>query len=152
MVDIHHSSTANAPVSLMFDYMDDYRTVPRWMFGLSRMEPVGEQTSGVGAVFDGAMKLGPKTLHSTVEVTRWERDKVIGMKSVKGFVNWSTWQFDPVDDERTRLTVDFTYELPGGPAGRLLGKIIEPFVSIAIKHTESQLREQVEKLHAEQRG
>lgn len=152
MVDIHHSSTANAPVGLMFDYMDDYRMVPRWMFGLDRMEPTTEQTSGVGATFDGAMKLGPKTLHSTVEVTQWEKDTVIGMTSIKGFKNHSTWRFDPVDDEHTRLTVDFTYELPGGPAGKLLGKVIEPFVAVAIKHTESQLRDQVEKLHAQQGG
>ncbi|MGH3433508.1 MAG: SRPBCC family protein [Thermocrispum sp.] len=149
MVDIHHTSTANAPVSLMFEYMDDYRMVPKWMFGLSRMEPLSEQTSGVGAVYDGSMKLGPKTLHSTVEVTRWERDEAIAMSSVKGFVNRSTWVFEAVDDEHTRLRVDFVYELPCGLAGRALGKVIEPFVAVAIRHTESQLREQVERLHAE---
>lgn len=151
MVDIHHASTAKAPVGVVFAYVDDHRTVPDWMFGLSRLEPVGEKDHGLGAVFDGSMKLGPKTLHSTVEVTEWEQDKVIGMKSVKGFVNWSTWRFNPVDDESTELAVDFTYELPGGMAGRALGKVIEPFVSIAIKHTEQTLRTNVERLYAERK-
>jgi len=151
MVDIHHSSTAKAPVDVMFDYMDDYRTVPDWMFGMSKLEPAGDVEHGLGAVYDGAMKLGPTTLHSTVEITEWERHKVIAMTSIKGFVNRSTWRFRPVDDETTELTVDFTYELPGGLAGRVLGKAIEPFVAIAIKHTEHTLREQVERLYAEQK-
>lgn len=151
MVDIHHTSTANAPVAVMFEYMDDYRTVPKWMFGMSKLEPIGDKERGLGAVLEGSMKLGPKTLHSTVEVTQWEQNKVLAMKSIKGFVNRSTWHFTPVDDETTELTVDFTYELPGGMAGRALGKVIEPFVSIAIKHTESLLREQVEKVYSEQK-
>lgn len=151
MVDIHHSSKANAPVAVMFEYMDDYRTVPKWMFGMSKLEPIGEQERGLGAVLEGSMKLGPKTLHSTIEVTQWEQNKVLAMKSIKGFVNRSTWRFAPVDEETTQLTVDFTYELPGGLAGRALGKVIEPFVSIAITHTENLLREQVEKVYAEQK-
>ncbi len=150
MVDIHHASTAKAPVDVVFAYMDDHRNVPEWMFGVSKFEPIGEKDSGVGAVFDGSIKLGPKTLHSTVECTEWEQDRVIGMKSIKGFVNWSTWRFNRIDDVTTELAVDFTYVLPGGMAGRALGKIIEPFITIAIRHTEQRLREKVEQRYAEQ--
>lgn len=151
MVDIHHAASAKAPVAVVFDYVDDYRTVPEWMFGISKFRPVGDKDHGLGAVFEGSIKLGV-TLHSTVEVTRWEQHKVIEMKSIKGFVNRSTWTFKPVDEETTELDVHFNYELPGGLAGRAVGKAIEPFISIAIKHTEQTLRDKVEKLYAEQKG
>ena len=42
------------------------------------------------------------------------------------------------------MTVDFRYDLPGGLAGKALGKIIEPFVAQAIRHTDATLRRQVE--------
>lgn len=152
MVDIHHSSTANAPAKLFFDYVDDYRNVPEWMFGLSKFAPTGDKDHGLGATFDGSMKLGPKTLHSTVECTGWEEGKLISLKSIKGFVNSSTWHFKPLSEDTSELSVDFNYELPGGLAGKALGRVIEPFISIAIKHTETTLREKVEALHAKQKG
>lgn len=151
MVHIHHSSVCNAPVSVAFGYIDDYRTAPEWMFGLSKFEPVGEKVQGLDAVFQGSMKLGPKTLHSTVKITQWEQDKLIGIDSIKGFVNQSTWQFTSVGEEATELSVDFTYELPGGMAGKAVGRVIEPFISVAIRHTEHSLRDHIEKLYAQQK-
>lgn len=148
MVHIQHTSTCRAPIDVAFGYIDDYRTAPEWMFGLSKFEPIGDKDHGLGAVYDGSMKLGPKTLHSTVEVTGWEQDKLIALDSIKGFVNQSTWHFTSRGPEETELKVDFTYELPGGLAGRALGRVIEPFISIAIKHTEHTLRDNVERLYA----
>ncbi|MQA60912.1 MAG: SRPBCC family protein [Actinophytocola sp.] len=148
MVHIQHTSTCKAPIAVAFGYIDDYRTAPEWMFGLSKFEPIGDKDHGLGAVYDGSMKLGPKTLHSTVEVTGWEQDKLIALDSIKGFVNQSTWQFLSRGPEETELKVDFTYELPGGMAGKALGRVIEPVISIAIKHTEHTLRDNVERLYA----
>jgi len=54
--------------------------------------------------------------------------------------------FAPVGDNRTELSVDFGYELPGGLAGKAMGKLIEPFVVTAIKQTEANLRKQIEAL------
>jgi uncharacterized membrane protein len=147
MVHIHRSSTAHAPLEVAFAYVDDYRTVPEWLFGVQKFEPVGDLDRGLGAVFDGSMKLGPTTLHSTIEVTRWKADELIAFESIKGFVNRSTWHFASAGPEATELTVDFEYELPGGLAGKALGRAIEPFVAIAVRHTEHTLREKVEELH-----
>lgn len=151
MVDIHHTAIAEVPVDVGFGYVDDYRNVPKWMFGCNKFEPVGELDHGLGAVFDTAMQLGPTTLRSTVKIIEWELDKTIVLDSIKGFVNRSSWRFAALDGDRSELTVDFHYELPGGLAGKALGKIIEPFVSIAIKHTEQTLRTNIERRHAEGR-
>ncbi|WP_137723006.1 SRPBCC family protein [Prescottella subtropica] len=144
MIHVRHKAVAIVPVELAFAHIDDYRNVPDWMFGITRFDPIGEQVQGLGARYAAAMQIGPKTFTSTVEVTEWEQDRIITLSSVDGFGNRSSWMFAPVGDDRTELSVDFGYELPGGVAGRLLGKLIEPFVVTAIKQTEANLRKQIE--------
>jgi uncharacterized membrane protein len=143
---IHITAIAKVPVHAGFAYVDDYKNVPAWMFGVTRFEPVGEQTQGLGATFDATMQLGPKALNSRVTITEWERDRLITLASVDGISNSSTWRFAPASDDSTEMTVDFEYSLPGGLAGKVLAKIVEPIVGTAIKHTESTLRRRVEEL------
>ncbi|WP_337455811.1 SRPBCC family protein [Prescottella sp. D32] len=146
MIHVRHKAVAVVPVDLAFAHIDDYRNVPDWMFGISRFVPIGDLDQGLGATYDATMQLGPKALKSTVEVTEWERDRLITLSSVSGFGNRSSWMFTPVGDDRTELSVDFGYELPGGLAGKALGRLVEPFVTTAIKQTETNLRKQIESL------
>lgn len=141
---IHRVAVAKVLVSTGFAYVDDYRTVPDWMFGVTRFEPVGSRSQGLGATFDATMQLGPKALRSRVQITAWEQDRLIRLESIDGISNASTWRFSPTPDGHTELTVDFEYTLPGGVAGKLLAKIVEPIVGTAIAHTENTLRAKVE--------
>lgn len=152
MVDIHHEGSTKAPVSVAFAYIDDYRTVPQWMFGLSDFQPVGDKDQGLDAVFDGTFAVKPVKLHSTVQITAWEQDRLIRMESIKGFVNRSTWRFEAVGNTETRITVDFTYELPGGLAGRAMGKALEPIAALSIRHSDAALRKQIEEHYAASGG
>lgn len=149
MPTIHHTARARAPLALAFGHVDDYRTVPEWLFGVSQFEPAGDLDHGLGAVFDAAMKLGPVTIRTTVEVTAWEQDALIRLKSIKGFRNESTWRFTSLGPDETEINVDFSYDLPGGLAGRALGASIEPFIAATVKHSERSLREAVERRHAQ---
>lgn len=140
MIHVRHSAIATIPLEVAFAYVDDHRTVPEWMFGVSRFEPVGTQVSGLGAVFDATMQIGPKNLGSRLEVVEWERDRVIVLSSVSGFRTSSSWNFTNLGDGRSQLDVDFGYELPGGLAGRAMGLLIEPVVGTAVRQTEQALR------------
>lgn len=144
---IHHSAVAVVPVDVAFAFVDDHRTVPTWMFGISRFEPVGAQERGVGAVFNATMHIGPKALTSVVKITGWKRNEVIALESIDGVSNASTWRFAAVGDRRTRLTVDFYYDLSGGLAGRVLDALVAPVVGGAIRYTEATLRAHVEAYH-----
>ena len=148
MVQVRASAVGDVPVEAAFRYVDDYRNVPSWMYGISKFEPSGSQITGVGAVFEATIKLGPATLNTTVECTRWEENRLIALTSIKGFKNTSTWEFAAHGDDQVELTAVVDYELPGGLAGRALGKMIEPFVSIAVSHTERTLRQRMEEHHA----
>jgi uncharacterized membrane protein len=147
MVDIHHEGVCEAPIELAFAYLDDYRNTTEWMFGLSRFEPVGEQDHGLGAEFDGAFQVKPVKLHSTVKVTEWKQDEVIGMESIKGFHNWSTWRFRAEGPTRTKIEVTFSYELPGGLAGKAMGRVLEPIVAMSVRHSDEALRREIEARH-----
>lgn len=144
MVDIYHEGTCAAPVDVAFAYLDDYRNATEWMFGLAKFEPVGELDHGLGAVFDGTFQVKPVKLRSTIKVTEWEPEKLIAFESIKGFRNWSTWRFVADGPEQTTIKVKFSYELPGGLAGRALGKALEPIVALSVRHSDEALRRQIE--------
>lgn len=146
MREINRSALAATSRDFAFAYLDDYRNVPLWMFGVTRFEPTGAITSGLGATYDAAMQIGPKTLKSVVHVTEWIPNRTLTLESVEGLANSSTWSLEDAEDGRTRLTVAFRYALPGGIAGKVLGAVVEPVVGQAIRQTESALRSRLEAL------
>lgn len=138
MTQVRHEVQVPIARERVFAYVNDYRTVPGWMFGVNKFNPLTDQTSGTGSTFDASMKLGPKTLHTTLKCTEWVENEQITLDSIDGFDVSMSWAFAG-EDEDTRVTVLFDYALPGGLAGRALGAIIEPAISGVIKHTEAAL-------------
>lgn len=132
-----------APPSVVFAYVDDYTTTQDWMYGLHAIVPVGEQTSGLGAAFDGVMKVGVR-LTSRIVCTAWEADRLIEFESVKGIRNTQRWTFTDLGDGRTRVHAHIAYRLPGGPAGTAMATAMKPFVGVAVKHTSETLVRNVE--------
>lgn len=133
-----------APVSEVFAYVDDYSLTKDWIYGLHHMEPVGEQTQGLGAQFDGVMKLGV-SLTSRIECTGWERDRMIEMTSVSGIRNTQRWTFTDLGGDRTRVDAWISYSLPGGPAGRAMAAAVKPLIGVAVRHTSEALVRNVER-------
>lgn len=130
-----------------FAYVNDYRNLPKFLHGLERFTPVGAKDEGLGAVFDGRMKLGPASLTSRIEITRWEENAVIGVTSIKGFDVSSTFVFHPRADALCTIDAIVDYRVPGGLAGKALGRTIEPFVKLAVKHTTDNLVAQIAAFH-----
>ncbi|WP_280353014.1 SRPBCC family protein [Nocardia abscessus] len=131
-----------------FAFVNDYQNLPRFLHGVESFTPVGEQTEGVGATFDGHMKLGPVSLKSRIEVVHWEANYAIGVKSIKGFEIESTFLFHDKGDRLCTVDAIVDFRVPGGLAGRALGKTIEPFVKIAVQHTTHNLVTQIAAFHA----
>jgi uncharacterized membrane protein len=144
MVDIHHEASCAAPVDVAFGYVDDYRLAKEWMFGLADLVPVDERDHGLGAMFDATFSVRPVKLHSRIKVTEWEQDAVLGFVSVQGFANSSTWRFRRDGPARTTVVVRFSYELPGGLAGRAMGRALEPVVAKSLRQSEHALRRAIE--------
>ncbi|GAA4404401.1 SRPBCC family protein [Tsukamurella soli] len=144
MTTISHSAKADVPIAAAFAHVADYRTVPQWFFGITRFIPKGDKDYGLDAVFDAELKIGPKALTSVVQITEFEADRLITLRSIAGFRTSSRWEFGTAEDGSTVLSVEFSYDLPGGLAGKALGKIVEPFAVQAVKATDAALRRQLE--------
>jgi len=140
---VEHSVEISAPVAEVFSYVEDVDTTKDWMYGLHAIEPVGEQLHGVGATYDGTMRLGV-SLTSRIRCTRWEQDRVIEIESVKGIQNTQRWTFTDLGEGRTRVDAWISYTLPGGPAGRVIASAVKPFIGVAIKHTSDRLVRNIE--------
>jgi ribosome-associated toxin RatA of RatAB toxin-antitoxin module len=151
MPHIHHKGAADAPLSVLFAYVDDASHTVDWLFGLSRFDPNTEQLSGLGATYDGTFSVKPIKLHSSVRITEWELDKVIALESYKGFQIASQWHFSSTGSETSTVEVDFEYELPGGLAGRAMAKAFEPIVALSIRHSDESLRKNVAAVYAASR-
>lgn len=136
-----------ASAETAFAYVNDYRNLAEFLHGIQSFTPVTEQTEGVSATFDAHMKLGPASLHTTVEVVRWEENVALAVKSVKGVEVESTFLFHPKGDAQCTLDAIINLRLPGGLAGRALGKTIGPFIKIAAKHTTDNLVTHIAAFH-----
>jgi len=140
------SATIAAPVELVFGYVDDHKNTTKYMKDLVKWEPVGSQVHGKGSQFAVAMKAGPLTLDSSVEITEWAENQTIGWVSRKGLKQTGKWSFKPAGSGKTAATFDLEYELPGGIAGRVAGKVAEPIMRGNIERSVQDLKAQTEKL------
>jgi uncharacterized membrane protein len=132
-----------APVEAVFAYVDDHRNTTKYMKDLTKWTPVGSKTHGKGAKFQVAMKAGPMTLSSVVDITTWTENRTIGWTSLEGFKQKGRWTFKK-DGEGTDATFDMDYELPGGIAGRMLSRAAEPIVRGNIEQSVKALKRKVE--------
>lgn len=153
MVDVHVPDTIyEVPVDIAFDYLNDYNSFKEFMFGVNHLEPISENTSGLGATFEGGMMLGPAHLKSTVKVIDWKQNELISMESIAGFDCTLQFSFAPLGESRSKVSSEVSYRLPGGIAGKLLGKTIQPFVAIATKHSVDNAAKHVPAYYARHRN
>ena len=140
---VEHSVEIAAPIEEVFAYVDDHSNTRTWMYGLDKIEPVGDTVHGVGAEYDGVMKVGV-SLSSRIRCTVWEENRRIELTSVKGVKNTQRWTFTAIDEGRTRVDALITYSLPGGPAGVTMAKAIKPLIGVAVRHSSESLVRAVE--------
>lgn len=108
-----------------FDWIADYRNVPRVLEGVSRWEPVTRRRSGVGARFDVEMHTLGVPLSSELELTEWERPRRIAWTSRGGLIHQDgAWTIEPEDGgSSVELTID--YVPPAAALGNFLAGPVE---------------------------
>jgi uncharacterized membrane protein len=145
MAHISVSETIDAPASAVFAYVDDHRNTTRYMRDLTRWEPAGDRTHGKGSTFSVAMKAGPVSMDSTIEITTWTENRAIAWVTRKGTRQDGSWTFREKGGS-TEATLEVDIELPGGLAGRLLARAAEPVIRMSLEKSVRTLKSQVEKV------
>lgn len=145
MATVQQQVVVGAPLQTVFDYLADFTQIPTWLFGLESFEPVTEARRGLGAQYDGVLRLGI-ALTSRVECTVWDEPHYIELASVSGIENTQRWRFTAVDEASTRIEADIEYVLPGGVAGRAVAGAVKPAVGLAVDHSTAALVRNLEAL------
>lgn len=122
----------------VFDFIDDWRNAMRYLKRMTRWDLVDpEGGTGPGAVFRVAVQAGPTKLDGRFQVTEHERPNRIAFRSMEDVRVEGSWTLRP-DGDGTNVTLDSTYDLPGGFAGRLVGAFLR---GNAQKDIDASLRE-----------
>jgi hypothetical protein len=150
MPHIHHEGEIALPLEFVWEYLADLpRGIPEWLFGVTEFFPQGTPTRGLGACFTGTFQVKPVTLHSTVEVVAWDEGERITLRSVAGFQQETSLVLREAPGGCV-ITATVDYELPGGIAGKALGKALVPIFAACVRRTDAKLRERLLELRASQ--
>jgi len=97
----------DVPVSVAYDQWTQFETFPQFMEGVERVVQLDERT------LDWTATIAGRTKHWRAEIIEQVPDRVISWRSTEGARNDGTVRFQPVDVERSRLTVELEVEPDG---------------------------------------
>ena len=109
----------DAPPSRVFELIDNPDRYPEFFVGMTKWESESEQESGIGARYRVLMKVGSIEAGGTVKVTEWSDPETIAWCWEKGIHQEGRWDLQPHDDG-TEVTLEVSFDLSGGPVGRLV--------------------------------
>ncbi len=149
MPNVHHTGTCDVPLDVVWNYLADFANIPEWLSGATRMQHLGGPAGGVGGMWKGTFQVPPVKFSSDIEITTWVDRETIAYESRSGFSNQMTYRITPLAPERTRIVVDLDYRIPGGLAGRALGKALAPIFAMTVDRADAALRAKLEQLYRE---
>jgi uncharacterized membrane protein len=117
MSQFEHVVTVDAPVREVYDQWTQFEEFPRFMEGVESVVQLDDRT------LDWTAEIGGQRRRWTAEITDQTPDTRVAWKSTSGADNAGAVLFEPVDPERTRVTLRIDVE-PEGPvesAGDALG-------------------------------
>lgn len=141
------SAHVDATPQEAYDYVEEHTNTVKYVHGLTSWTPVGDQVHGVGSTFRAAMKVGPSTLEGTLRIIEATAPERLAWAPTDGFQQSGAWTFTPAAGGGTDATFEVDVTLPGGVAGRVVGKTLEPAIRGNVTQSVRNLKEQVEALH-----
>ncbi|HUP99941.1 MAG TPA: SRPBCC family protein [Aeromicrobium sp.] len=137
MSKIGSENVTDARLEDVFAYIADSSNVPQWFYGVQHFEPLTEMTRGLGSKYAITLNVG-RPVTARFECTEFEENELIAVQTFEGPHASSRWTFHR-EGTGTRIRGDFDYTLPGGVAGAALGRLLKPFLAVAIKQTMANL-------------
>lgn len=125
----------------VFDWVADYRNVPRVLDGIARWEPIGSQTRAVGARFDVEMHVLGFPLANELVLETWDRPRAIEWRSASGLVpQRGGWRFE-ARPQGTLVTLTIAYTPPGGLAGSLVAGRVDGLVRSRLDQALARMKD-----------
>jgi hypothetical protein len=122
----------NVSRETVFDFLADYRNIPRFQPQFQTVRPVTAVTRGLGATLDLRGSFLGLPIAAQMHIVGFEPPHLLVSESSSGVRSHTTWRLTavpPVHPEtaaattRAHLTVDYEITLPG--LGRLVGGLLQ---------------------------
>ena len=128
-----------------FDYFADHRHVAAVVDGVTRWEPIGEKTQGIGARYEVEMVALGIPLDAVLRLNRWRRPYEIGWISEKGPIKQEGgFTFARVKDG-VRIVLRIAYTPPGAILGGAVAGRLDWVVRARLQAAMDRIREVLEK-------
>ncbi len=136
--------TAKSSPERAFDYFADHRHVAEVLDGVSRWEPVGEKTRGVGARYNVEIVTLGLPLKSVLRLNQWRRPEVIGWVSESGLIKQDGgFRFTKVQ-HGVRIELRIAYEPPASFLGAAIARPLDRMVRGRLEKALERIRARLE--------
>ena len=127
-----------------FDYFADHRHVANVLEGVTRWQPIGAKTTGVGARYEVEMGTFGVPLRNVLRLSRWLRPEAIAWVSESGLVKQEGgFRFSRTDDG-VRIELHIAYEPPGSVLGAAVARRFDSLVRGRLERALLRIREVLE--------
>ena len=136
--------TVKASPEQAFDYFADHNHVAEVLDGVSRWEPVGAKTGGVGARYNVELVAFGLPLKSVLRLNRWKRPDEIGWVSESGLIKQDggfTFKKVPAG---VLIVMRIAYEPPASFVGAALARPLDHMVRERLKKAMERIRDRLE--------
>lgn len=136
--------TINCSPERAFDYFADHRHVAAVLDGITRWEPIGEKSEGVGARYEVEMVALGFPLKSTLRLDRWRRPHEIGWVSETGLIKQEGgFTFTKVKGG-VRIVLRIAYTPPAAMLGAAIAGRMDWLVKGRLQAALERIRETLE--------
>jgi len=128
-----------------FDYFADHHHVAEVLEGVSRWDPIGGQTGGIGARYRVEMVALGLPLRNVLRLNRWRRPHEIGWISESGLVKQEGgFTFTKVAPGSVKIGLRIAYEPPASVIGAAVARRLEGMIRQRLERALERIRESLE--------
>jgi hypothetical protein len=127
-----------------FDYFADHRHVAEVLQGVTRWEPIGSRTTGVGARYEVELVAMGFPLRSVLRIDRWSSPHEIGWVSESGLIKQRGGFTFTKAPEGIRVELQIAYEPPAAAIGALIARQVDRVVRGRLQRALESIRDTLE--------
>ena len=127
-----------------FDYFADHHHVAQVLAGVTRWEPIGARSTGIGARYNVELVAMGFPLRSVLRLDRWSRPHEIGWVSESGLIeNDGGFTFTKAGDA-VRVELRVAYVPPASVIGALVARRLDRVVRGRLQRAMETIRDTLE--------
>jgi len=127
-----------------FDFFADHRHVADVLQGVTRWEPIGSRTTGVGARYEVELIAMGFSLRSKLRIDRWRRPHEIGWVSESGLIKQEGSFTFTKAPEGVQVDLRIAYEPPAAAIGALVARQMDRVVRGRLQGAMERIRDTLE--------